>query len=69
MGKGRSSYHDRVNPHVSSVRAVFLDREGVINRKMPDGHYVKSWSEFDLLPGAAEVIVKLKHAGVLVIGN
>tara|TARA_B100001971_G_C18230928_1_gene563852 strand:+ start:679 stop:1227 length:549 start_codon:yes stop_codon:yes gene_type:complete len=29
--------------------AVFLDRDGVINRDRPD--YVKSWAEFEFLPG------------------
>lgn len=34
--------------------AVFLDRDGVINRKAPDGEYITSWSEFEFLPGALE---------------
>lgn len=34
--------------------AIFLDRDGVINRKAPEGDYVKSWSEFEFLPGALE---------------
>ncbi|UWZ85534.1 D-glycero-alpha-D-manno-heptose-1,7-bisphosphate 7-phosphatase [Occallatibacter riparius] len=53
--------------HISSVLAVFIDRDGVINRKMPEGQYVKSWSDFHLLPGAAEAIVRLKRAGLFVI--
>jgi D-glycero-D-manno-heptose 1,7-bisphosphate phosphatase len=32
--------------------AVFLDRDGVINRDRPD--YVKSWEEFEFLPGVLE---------------
>jgi len=67
VGNESSCYHDRVSRHISSVLAVFLDRDGVINRKMPEGQYVKSWSEFQLLPGAVEAIVKLKRAGLLVI--
>ena len=35
---------------------IFLDRDGVINEKMPEGDYVKSWSEFHFLPGALEAI-------------
>ncbi|MGZ4350984.1 MAG: hypothetical protein ACXVRX_10730 [Solirubrobacteraceae bacterium] len=31
-------------------RAAFLDRDGVINRKRPEGSYVTSWDDFELLP-------------------
>lgn len=67
VGKGSSCYHDWVSRHISSALAVFLDRDGVINRKMPEGQYVKSLSQFHLLSGVAEGIVKLKRAGLLVI--
>lgn len=55
----------------SALNTVFLDRDGVLNRKLPEGEYVTAWEHFDLLPGAAEAIVKLKQAGmrVLVISN
>jgi histidinol phosphatase-like enzyme len=33
------------------MRTVFLDRVGVLNRKMPEGHHVTSWSEFQILSG------------------
>ncbi len=36
--------------------AIFLDRDGVINRKAPEGDYIKNWSEFEFLPGALEAI-------------
>jgi D-glycero-D-manno-heptose 1,7-bisphosphate phosphatase len=42
-----------------SARAVFLDRDGVINRKAPEGSYVASLSEFEVLPGSLEAIAKL----------
>jgi len=64
---GEAVYDDRVKRDISSAKVVFLDRDGVINRKMPEGQYVKAWSQFHLLPGAAEAIVKLKRAGLLVI--
>jgi histidinol-phosphate phosphatase family protein len=32
-----------------SRRAVFLDRDGVINRSPPVGSYVRSWDEFEFL--------------------
>jgi len=49
------------------VRTVFLDRDGVVNEKMPEGQYVTSWEEFRLLPGVAEAIGRLNHAGVKVM--
>ena len=36
----------------SKISAVFLDRDGVINEKMPEGDYVKNVAEFRFLPGA-----------------
>jgi D-glycero-D-manno-heptose 1,7-bisphosphate phosphatase len=52
-------------------RTVFLDRDGVINRKMPEGQYVTNWSHFELLPGVAEAVARLNQAGlrVLVVTN
>jgi D-glycero-D-manno-heptose 1,7-bisphosphate phosphatase len=47
--------------------AVFLDRDGVLNEKMPEGRYVASLADFHLLPGVAESIVRLNQAGVLVL--
>lgn len=44
--------------------AVFLDRDGVINRKAPEGDYVKSWAELDLLPGAARAVALLSGRGL-----
>jgi D-glycero-D-manno-heptose 1,7-bisphosphate phosphatase len=48
-------------------RAVFLDRDGVINRKMPEGDYVKDWSEFFFLPGVFEALEILKCKDILTI--
>lgn len=52
-------------------KAVFLDRDGVINRKPAEHDYVKSWEELEILPTAAAAIKKLKAAGyfVFVISN
>jgi D-glycero-D-manno-heptose 1,7-bisphosphate phosphatase len=46
-----------------SLSAVFLDRDGVINRKAPEGDYVTSWAEFEFLPGALEGLRLLAEAG------
>jgi D-glycero-D-manno-heptose 1,7-bisphosphate phosphatase len=49
------------------IRCVFLDRDGVINRKPPEGAYVTRWSEFHILPGVEDAISALNRAGYLVI--
>jgi D-glycero-D-manno-heptose 1,7-bisphosphate phosphatase len=51
----------------SRIQACFLDRDGVLNKKMPEGHYVTRWSEFEVLPGVVEAIRHLNEAGILVI--
>jgi D-glycero-D-manno-heptose 1,7-bisphosphate phosphatase len=43
---------------------VFLDRDGVVNRKMPDGAYVERWAQFEFLPGAIEALECLAAAGI-----
>jgi D-glycero-D-manno-heptose 1,7-bisphosphate phosphatase len=54
-----------------NLHTVFLDRDGVINRKMPEGQYVTGWQDFHLLPGVPEAIAALNQAGlrVLVVTN
>ena len=46
-------------------KVVFLDRDGVINRDSPD--YIKSWSEFEFLPGSLEAIKLLTLNGFATI--
>ena len=43
----------------AQLSAVFLDRDGVINRKAAEGEYVTSWAEFEFLPGALEGLALL----------
>jgi histidinol-phosphate phosphatase family protein len=40
--------------------ALFLDRDGVINRRLP-GAYVRSWEDFEWLPGSLDAIVHLRQ--------
>ena len=49
---------------------LFLDRDGVINRKLPDD-YVKTWNEFDFLPFVKESLAELKKffGRIIVITN
>jgi histidinol-phosphate phosphatase family protein len=48
---------------------VIVDRDGVINRNLPDG--VTSWDEFEFLPGALPGLARLREEGhrVIVVTN
>jgi D-glycero-D-manno-heptose 1,7-bisphosphate phosphatase len=50
---------------------VFLDRDGTINVKAPEGSYITSPSEMVLLPGAASAIRRINDSGrpVFVVTN
>jgi len=48
-------------------KAAFLDRDGVINRKAPEGQYVTRWADMEFLPGSCEAIRLLNDSGFLVI--
>jgi len=54
-------------PSPRILHSVFVDRDGVLNEKMPEGCYITCWSEFKLLPGVTEAIGRLNHAGLRVI--
>lgn len=54
-------------PSFGKLRTVFLDRDGVLNEKMPEGQYVRSWGEFHLLSGVPEAIAQLNRRGLHVI--
>ncbi len=49
------------------VRTVFLDRDGVLNEKAPEGDYVADWQQFRVLPGVPQAIARLNRAGLRVI--
>lgn len=52
-------------------KAAFLDRDGVINKKLPEGQYVTKWQDFEFLPGAANALGLLADAGfqLLIVSN
>ena len=54
-----------------SNRAVFLDRDGVINRKAPGDGYITRWEDMRFLPGVAVCLRLLNRAGfrVFVVTN
>ena len=52
-------------------KAAFLDRDGVINRKAPEGAYITRWEDMVFLSGVVEGIQALRKAGfrIIVISN
>lgn len=60
-----------MNPQFHGIRCLFLDRDGVLNRKAAEGEYIGRWEEFHLLPGVEEAIAALNRSGrtVIVVSN
>jgi len=52
-------------PPTPAINVVFLDRDGVINRDSPE--YIKSWAEFEFLPGSLDAIRLLSQNGFSII--
>ncbi len=46
---------------------VILDRDGVLNRKPPRAEYVRSWAQWQWLPGAKEALRAFTEAGYRII--
>jgi D-glycero-D-manno-heptose 1,7-bisphosphate phosphatase len=54
-------------PRAFFLKTVFLDRDGVVNQKMPEGEWVTRWSDFQVLPGVIEAVDAMKRTGLSVI--
>jgi histidinol-phosphate phosphatase family protein len=52
---------------VTPPGTVFLDRDGTLNVKAPEGEYVTSWEQFEFLPGALEAVRLLSEHGARLI--
>lgn len=52
-------------------KVIFLDRDGVINKKAPKAEYVKSWDEFEFLPDSIDAMKLLSQHGykIFIITN
>lgn len=44
-------------------KTIFLDRDGVINKRPRPAEYISRWSEFIFLPGVQEALMLLEHKG------
>lgn len=75
----RHRYYGPANPRrleeterfFAQAPTVLVDRDGVLNRKRPRAEYVRSWAEWEWLPGALEALRAFHAAGwrVVVITN
>ncbi len=52
---------------ISKNKAVFLDRDGVINKRPAVHDYVKSWKELVLLDGVVEALKLFQKLGYLTV--
>ncbi len=53
------------------MKAIFLDRDGVINRNPPNMGYVRKWIDFSFIPSSRRAIRELTQSGyrIFVITN
>jgi len=67
----RDSDSRPVKASFKHIQYVFLDRDGVINRKPPEGEYVARWSDVQVLPGVESAIAAFNRSGrkVIVVSN
>ena len=57
--------------YFNNDKYIFLDRDGVLNKKMPKAKYVTKWSEWEWRKGSLEALKLLKDKGykVIIISN
>jgi len=65
----RHPQNGKIHAEDNPRRIVLLDRDGVINRDSPD--FIKSWEEFEFIPGSLEALRRLNETGhaVIVVTN
>ncbi len=47
-------------------KVIFLDRDGVINKKAPKSEYITSWKVFEFLPGSVKAMALLAQKGYII---
>ena len=57
-------------PENDNGPAIFLDRDGVINKRIPDD-YILNWSQFEFMPGIREALRQISQLGLpmVVVSN
>lgn len=68
---GHKASRQAISSSSQEIRYIFLDRDGVINRKPKEGEYVSGWNKFQILTGVESAIAALNRSGrhVLVVTN
>lgn len=61
----------RIADSLPRIRFIFLDRDGILNRKLSEGQFVTRREHLELLPGAARAVAKLndRQLKVIVVTN
>jgi histidinol-phosphate phosphatase family protein len=49
------------------MKAIFLDRDGVINRKLPESEYISRWEDMEFCPGVFSAALELQSAGFKIV--
>ena len=57
--------------HKGKVSVIFIDRDGVINKRMPPHRHVLKWTDFEVLPGVYEALKLCNKNGIptIIISN
>lgn len=60
-----------IQDYFMQKKSVFLDRDGVINKKAPKAHYITTYKDFIFLPGVQEALQLLVEKGytIFIITN
>jgi histidinol-phosphate phosphatase family protein len=61
----------RAEKYLEPKKILLIDRDGVINRKAPQGEYISRWEDFEWIPETREAMKQLAHKGFqfIVISN
>ena len=57
-----NSERSRVPQGDHTPATIFLDRDGVLNKKR-EGDYVRNWTGFEFLPKAKQALARLTRSG------
>lgn len=52
-----------IQEYLRLKKTIFLDRDGVINKRPPKAEYISNWSEFVFLPKIREALILLAQKG------
>src|SRR5690349_1818123 len=67
LTSGSATLSAKSSNSISAMSAIFLDRDGVLIRKAPEGEYVGDWAEVEFLPRALEATAAFSRSGWMVV--